>query len=290
MSQTAALARPAPPPAADVKALEAQVAGSSFYTAMKLMPQAERAGMYAIYAFCRQVDDIADDGARERPDRARELDGWRADLARLYAGDDPGRAAFLIQAVRRFDLQHADFLDMIDGMQMDVDADIVAPPWELLDLYCDRVASSVGRLSVNVFGMERLVGVALAHHLGRALQLTNILRDLDEDAGIGRLYMPREALEQAGIAARQPRTVVDDPRIDLAAREVAARARTHYAQADRIMAARPRGRIRTPRLMSEVYAATLDKTQAAGWAPPRTRARLGRGRLLWIVLRTSLTS
>lgn len=276
------------PAAADLKALEAQVSGSSFYTAMRLMPEAERTGMYAIYAFCRQVDDIADDQVRERAERTRALTAWRTDLDRLYAGDDPGQAAFLADAVARYDLRRADFEAVIDGMQMDADADIVAPAWAVLDLYCDRVASAVGRLSVNVFGMERPVGVDLAHHLGRALQLTNILRDFDEDAGIGRLYLPREALERAGVEARDPIAAVADPRIDAVGREVAARAREHYAEADRIMAQRPRGRMATPKLMSRVYGATLAKTEAQGWVPPRARAKIGKGRLLWIVLRTSL--
>lgn len=282
------LDRTAPSAAPDMKALEAQVSGSSFYTAMRLMPGAERAGMYAIYAFCRQVDDIADDGARDPTERTRALSAWRADLDRLYAGDDPGQAAFLADAVKRFRLERDDFEAVIDGMQMDADADIVAPSWEVLDLYCDRVAGAVGRLSVNVFGMERPVGVELAHHLGRALQLTNILRDFDEDAAIGRLYLPREALERAHVDPRDPVRAVADPRIDAVGREVAARAREHYAAADRIMAQRPRGRMATPKLMSRVYGATLAKTEAQGWAPPRARAKIGKGRLLWIVLRTSL--
>ena len=93
---------------------------------------------------------------------------------------------------------------MIDGMEMDVVADIRAPDWAKLDAYCDRVASAVGRLSVRVFGMEEKAGIALAHHLGRALQLTNILRDIDEDAAIGRLYLPREALQRR----RHPRAPI----------------------------------------------------------------------------------
>ncbi len=288
-----ALAPPAPElkppaPAVDEAALEAQVAGSSFYTAMRLMPRAERAGMYAVYAFCRQVDDIADDARRPRPSRAADLDAWRGDLDRLYAGRETARAAFLASAVERFGLRREDFEAVIDGMQTDVDGDVVAPSWDALDLYCDRVASAVGRLSVDVFGMDRPVGVELAHHLGRALQLTNILRDLDEDAEIGRLYLPREALERAGVATRPPRAAVDDPAVDAACREVAARAQAHYDAADLVMAARPRGRIRTPRLMSAVYRVTLARTEAQGWRPPRTRPKVGRAQLIWIVLRTGL--
>ncbi len=272
---------------ADASSAEATGAsGSSFYAGMRVLPKPQRQAMYAVYGFCRIVDDIADDLRGERALRRGELDAWRLDLARLYGGGDGGRAAFLAPAVRRFDLRHADFLAVIDGMQMDVDADICAPSAAMLDLYMDRVASAVGRLSVRVFGMDERPGLELAHHLGRALQLTNILRDFDEDAAIGRLYVPREALDRAGIGGGDPQSVVRDGRIDLAARELLAAARDHYACADRVLAARPRGRLLAPRLMSAVYARTLDRTAAAGWAPPRTRVKLGRPEMLWQVLRT----
>src|SRR5207237_9013060 len=124
---------------------------------------------------------------------------------------------------------------VIDGMEMDVHADIRAPDWATLDQYCDRVASAVGRLSVRVFGMEEKAGIALAHHLGRALQLTNILRDIDEDAAIGRLYLPREALQQAGITSTDPQTVLAHPNIGEVCAQVAARAAEHFAESDRIM-------------------------------------------------------
>ncbi len=258
--------KPAPAQPNAPSAAASGASGSSFYAGMRVLPKAERAAMYAVYGFCRIVDDIADDRGGDRASRQAELDGWRADLDSLYAGGAPGRAAFLAEPVRRFGLAKADFLAVIDGMQMDVDADIRAPSATLLDLYVDRVASAVGRLSVKVFGMDEAPGLELAHHLGRALQLTNILRDFDEDAAIGRLYVPREALDRAGITGEDPMTVVNDPRIDHAARELLARAREHYAAADRVLRGRPRGRLLAPRLMSAVYAKTLDRTAAA--TPP----------------------
>jgi len=142
------------------------------------------------------VDDIADDEVGARDERRAALAGWSADIASLYAGRDPGRAAYLADAVQRFGLAQADFEAVIAGMAMDVDGDIRWPDWATLDLYCDRVASAVGRLSVRVFGMDAEPGQALAHHLGRALQLTNILRDVGEDAHQrGRIYLPLEDLE-----------------------------------------------------------------------------------------------
>ena len=176
--------------APEVEAVEKKASGSSFYTAMRIMPKAEREAMYAIYAFCRAVDDIADDGRGTRAERRTALDAWRTDIEALYADRPAGAAEFLAKAVRRYGLRKADFLTVIDGMAMDVAEDIVAPNLATLDLYCERVASAVGRLSIKVFGMDEEPGFQLAHHLGRALQLTNILRDLDEDAAIGRLYLP----------------------------------------------------------------------------------------------------
>ena len=190
--------------------------------------------------------------------------------------------------MRRFGLGRADFEAVIDGMQMDVDADIRAPDLATLDLYCDRVASAVGRLSVRIFGMDAGPGLDLAHHLGRALQLTNILRDLDEDAAIGRLYLPREALDAAGVAGSDPATVVADPRVDAAARAVAARAHAHYAQAAAVLRGRPRGRLIAPRLMEAVYSRILARTERRGWAPPRTRVSVGKPELAWLVLTRGL--
>jgi phytoene synthase len=190
--------------------------------------------------------------------------------------------------VKRFELKREDFQAVIDGMEMDLRGPIRAPDLGTLDLYCDRVASAVGRLSVKTFGMEREPGLTLAYHLGRALQLTNIVRDIDEDAAIGRLYLPLEDLEAAGITSREPVEVVDDARIDQVCRAVAARAREHFRQADALMKSRPAGRLRTPRLMGEVYARILARAEAQGWSPPRVRARIGKGQLLWVVLRHGL--
>jgi squalene synthase HpnD len=270
----------APPAAA------ARASGSSFYLAMRILPAVKREAMYEIYAFCRAVDDIADgDGARGQ--RRAELAQWRADIDALYDGTPAPRVARLHEPVRRFGLKRDDFLAVIDGMEMDAEQDIRAPDLATLDLYCDRVASAVGRLSVRVFGMAPDEGERLAHHLGRALQLTNILRDLDEDAGVGRLYLPREALQAAGIEGSDPWAVLAHPALGQACGAVVERARVHFAEAAAVMARSPRGPVRAPRLMGEVYRNILDRLVIRGWAPPRARVRVDRRRLLWIVLRHS---
>jgi len=272
----------------DDRALQAQVSGSSFYAAMRIMPKAEREAMFGIYRFCRMVDDIADDGTRDRPQRAAELADWRVDLQALYDARPAGRAAFLAKSVHDFGLRQADFLAVIDGMAMDVAEDIRAPDLAKLDLYCDRVACAVGRLSTRIFGMDEKPGLELAQELGRALQLTNILRDLDEDADIGRLYLPGELLRQAGITTTDPHEAIRDARVDGACRALAERALEHFAAADQLMRSRPRGRLLAPKVMEAVYRTILRDMLAQGWAAPRRRVRIGKRRLLWIVVRCSL--
>ena len=246
--------------------------------------------MFAIYAFSRAVDDVADEGDASRSERREELDRWRADIEAVFQGARPDRAAFLCPAVARYGLRKEDFMAIIDGMQMDVDDDIRAPDLATLDLYCERVASAVGRLSIKVFGMDEGPGFELAHHLGRALQLTNILRDLNEDAAVGRLYLPREYLRESGIESSEPRMVLAHPAINEACKKLASLAHEHYVRADSVLRARPRGLLRAPRLMSAVYARILAKMEKAGWAPPRERVRIGRGPLLMIVLRHGLSA
>lgn len=273
------------------KAVKKKASGSSFYIAMRLMPAEERDAMFAIYAFCRKVDDIADDGVGTRAQRHEKLEQWRSDLFELYSGRVAQQVRFLAPAVTRYGLRLQDFLTVLDGMDMDVAEDIVAPDLATLDLYCDRVASAVGRLSIKVFGMEEGPGFDLAHHLGRALQLTNILRDIDEDASIGRLYLPREYLEEMDCCRQMdPAAIIAQPKIDAVCRRVAALAHQHYDEAQRILAAKPRGRIKTPRLMGAVYSEILRASEAQGFAPPRRRISLPKSRLLSLVLRQGLFS
>src|SRR6202047_3569025 len=201
--------------------------GSSFYAAMRILPREQREAMFQIYGFCRKVDDIADsDGPRG--ERLAALQQWRADIDALYQGHPPPRLRDYAASVKKFDLQRADFLAIVDGMEMDVPQDIRAPDLAALDLYCDRVASAVGRLSVRVFGVTADDGILLAHHLGRALQLTNILRDVDEDAGIGRLYLRREMLFHAAITSSDPQAVIINPALPKVCAPLVARARAHF--------------------------------------------------------------
>ena len=269
----------------DQGAIEQKVSGSSFYAGMRILPKAERSAMFAIYGFCRAVDDIVDEPGGEPAERRVELDAWRTDVERLYAGEAAGRMAFLAGDIRRFGLAKADFQAVIDGMQMDLDEDIRAPDAAKLDLYCDRVASAVGRLSVKVFGMPRDDGIALAHHLGRALQLTNILRDIDEDAGIGRVYLPREALLAAGVELSVPEAIAAHPAIPAVCATLVTQAQAHFEAADAIMRRSPRRVVRAPRIMAAAYHAILMRLITRGWTHPRQGVKVAKLRLIAILLR-----
>ncbi len=258
--------------------------GSSFYAAMRILPRRQREAMFQIYSFCRQVDDIADsDGPR--PERLAALQQWRDDIDALYQGNPPPRLQDYVASVRKFGLKREDFLAIVDGMAMDVPQDIRAPDLATLDLYCDRVASAVGRLSVRVFGLPEDDGVELAYHLGRALQLTNILRDIDEDATLGRLYLPREGLLHAGITSDDPARVTADPALPKVCAPLVTRARMHFQKADEVMARNSRRVVRAPRIMSRYYHAILELLVARGFALPRMPVRLNKMARIAIILR-----
>ena len=264
-----------------------RASGSSFYAAMRILPPEQRDAMFEIYSFCRAVDDIADSSG-PRPERVAQLQAWRRDIATLYDGTPPSALEGLARAVKTFGLRREDFLAVIDGMEMDVVTDIRAPDYATLELYCDRVACAVGRLSVKVFGLPDDLGLALADQLGRALQLTNILRDLDEDAELGRLYLPAEAMHEAGITSTDPAAVLAEPRIEWACHALIDRARAHFTKAEDIMARCPARSVRAPRLMGAVYKAILARLLARGFGSPRAPVRIPKALLLWMLLRHAI--
>jgi len=258
--------------------------GSSFYAAMRILPPEQRQAMFQIYSFCRQVDDIADsDGPRA--ERLAALQQWRNDIGALYQGHPPARIKDYVASVEKFGLKREDFLAIVDGMEMDVPQDMRAPDLATLDLYCDRVASAVGRLSVRVFGLPEADGILLAHHLGRALQLTNILRDIDEDAAIGRLYLPKERLLEAGITTTDPSKVVSDPALPEACASMVPQVLAHFDQADEVMRRNSRRAVRAPRIMSKYYRAILELLMRRGFVLPRPPVRLNKMARIAIVLR-----
>ena len=182
-----------------------------------------------------------------------------------------------------------DFLAVIDGMQTDAETIVVAPSEAGLDLYCDQVASAVGRLSVRAFGDASADADEVAWHLGRALQLTNILRDLGEDAARGRLYLPREWLAEAGVPA-EPVGALASANLPVVCRRGSAKAHGHFAQARAAMARCDRRAMRPARLMAANYAAVLAEMDRRGWRTPAVRVSLPAWRKLGLAVRALLCS
>jgi presqualene diphosphate synthase len=265
-----------------------EAAGTSFYWAMRLLPKPRREGMYAVYAFCREVDDIADDTALPTEKQAA-LARWHEEIEALYAGRPHHPVARgLRDPVTRFHLRREDFHAVIDGMEMDAAEDIRAPGLATLDQYCGRVAAAVGHLSVHVFGDASEAAHQVADSLGRALQLTNILRDLDEDARRGRLYLPREILDRHGIRSTEPMAVLHHPALPAACRDLASIARRHFEEADQAMVRCSRWAMRPAAVMDAFYRAMLDALLRSDWRDPSARIGLSKPQKLWLVLRHGL--
>ncbi len=266
----------------------ATASGSSFLWGMRLLPRPRREAMYAIYAFCREVDDIADEGGSPA-EKLRDLTAWRSEIEALYAGrpSQPTTRA-LLRPVHDYALPKSEFLAVIDGMEMDARADIRAPSMADFRLYCRRVAGAVGVLSVHAFGATEPQARDLALAEGDALQFTNILRDVAEDAERGRLYLPRELLQRHGIESTDPVTVLRDPRVREVCRELAGLAEERFAEAERLIASCKRGPMRPARIMLAVYHRLLDRLREHDWADMQAEVRLPKAEKLWIALRNGL--
>jgi phytoene synthase len=260
--------------------------GSSFYWGMRLLPPTKRAAMYAIYAFCREVDDIADEPGPPAS-KLERLRAWRLEIERLYQGAPRLAVTMALRpAVEAFALRREDLLAVIDGMETDAAPRIRFQTMAELSVYCDRVACAVGRLSVRVFGVPEPAGDALADALGRALQLTNILRDVDDDALRDRLYLPAELLARHGIADRDDvHAVVGHPALGAALAELAALADAEFDRARRVMASCDRRSVRPAVIMMEVYHRMLKRLVRCGWRRGAEPVALTAWEKLWIALR-----
>lgn len=249
---------------------------TSFGPGMRILSKARREGMYAVYAFCREVDDIADEGGT-REEKLNALGEWRAEIDRLYEGapQTPTGIA-LLAPVRAFSLPKEEFILMIEGMEVDAKGPVVAPGLDELAAYTRRVAGAAGLLSMPVFGAPK--GKAsddFAISLGDALQLTNILRDVEQDAAEGRLYLPRELLEKHGCPLT-PEAIAVAPGLPAVRAEIAAMARDKFAAA-RVALKKLDWRVLRPALlMMGVYERYLDKMTARGWANGQARVTLSK--------------
>lgn len=266
----------------------ARKSGSSFLAGMRMLSAEKRQAMFAVYAFCREVDDIADEEGT--PDEKRRLLAeWRTELDCLFDGSPQsaiGRA--LTGPVKRYGLRKTDFLAVIEGMEIDAAPSVRVADDAELAIYCDRVACAVGRLSCAVFGVPADLGDPLSNVLGQALQLTNILRDLHEDGLRDRLYVPASLLLEHGISPdAEIATMFGEGAFPGVCDVLAERTRKFYAEAEIAAAACDRRAVRPAVIMMEVYRRIFDALIHRGWGGPMlTKAvRLSTARKLWVVLR-----
>jgi phytoene synthase len=274
---------------ASVAARITRTSGTSFYYAFRILPAAKRRAIYALYAFCRVVDDCVDE---EGGEGEAGLQRWLAEVHRCYAGrpeTELGRE--LAEAVARFPVPRACFEEIVDGCRMDLGTRRYATFAELR-VYCERVASAVGLASIEIFGYDDPGTRDYAVELGLALQLTNILRDIGDDAGRGRLYLPLEDLAAHGVgeeallaAARAPGGHRPAGLAALLEFE-AERARTHYARAAALLPERDRRSMLAAEIMGAVYRALLEEWARRGHPVGGERTALGKPRKIWTALRT----
>ena len=265
-----------------------QRSGTSFFWAMRRLPAEKRGAMYALYAFCREVDDIADEPG-DPAGKLAHLEEWRGEIGRLYEGR-PGLlvSRALAGAVARFGLVREDFLAIIDGMETDAAPALRIADMDALALYCDRVASAVGRQSNRIFGADDAIGGKIAYSLGNALQLTNILRDLHEDAGLDRIYLPADLLAAHGIEGEDPAAVLAHPRLPEACAAIAAIAGLRFAEARSLLAQCDRRQMRPAIVMMAIYRRIYDKLLRRGWKRLAEPMKLSRAEKLWLALRHGL--
>jgi phytoene synthase len=280
----------APADGADPRQIQAIVEKSrtSFYWAMRVLPRRKRDAMFAVYAYCREVDDIAD-GDQPVEQKLAALHEWRAEIDHLYKGRPRHPIAVALRGpVHDFKLRRADFEAVLAGVGMDAEGPIVAPKQAVLELYCARVAGAVGRLSLRIFGAPEDCQPALAQSLGEAVQLTNVLRDIAEDAEVGRLYLPRELLDKHGVPADSPAAALHHPNLARVCDELAAVAVKRFHESATLIAAQSSRELRAARVIMMIYRRLLERLMARGFARHAEPVRLGKPQKIWIALRYGL--
>jgi len=261
---------------------------SNLALAFVLLPKAKRDAMSALYAFCREVDDAADDESIPVEDRRGRLAAWRADVRRACGTETPQFPVNreLQPAIRQYHLPFEHFDELIRGVEMDLDIKRYGT-CQQLELYCHRVASVVGLLSIEIFGYQNPACRNYAVYLGKALQLTNILRDVRGDAERGRIYLPLSELARCQVREEEILRFDYSTRFRELATGVAGRARHFYQLARDTLPAEDRRTMMAAELMGSVYwrlLRKLERQQFNVFGPELTR--LNKGQKLLLILRT----
>jgi len=243
-----------------------KASGTSFGSGMRILTRPRREGMYAVYCFCREVDDIADDDGLSQAERISGLAQYRDEIDNVYAGRPTTLMGLaLTEPIERYDLPKDEFILIIEGMEMDARGPIVAPSMEQLLAYTRRAAGAVGQLSMPIFGAPgNRAAEDFALSLGDALQLTNILRDVGEDARIGRVYLPAELLEKFDVP-KSPETILSAPGLPFVAEALAETVRARFASARRALQSLDWRVLRPALLMMGVYEAYFRRLETRGW-------------------------
>ena len=264
---------------------KAAASGSSFYYSFLFLPAERRRAITALYAFCREVDDVVDEGL-EPEVAAAKLAWWRGEVAALFAGEphhpvtralEPHREAFGFSAAR--------LNEIIDGMEMDLRQTRYLD-WRGLETYCYRVASVVGLLAAGIFGYRDERTLEYAKNLGIAFQLTNIIRDVGEDARKNRVYLPVEDLSRFGVPAADILQARETPAFRSLMAFQAERARGYYEKAMAALPAADRRAQRPGLIMAAIYRALLDEIQREGFRVLTQRTSLTPLRKFWLAWRT----
>ncbi len=258
----------------------------NFYYSFVLLSQPQRRAMCAIYSFMRYCDDLSDDG--QTAERAEAIECWRADLDRALSGadvDGPIWPAFQ-DAVRRYGIPHQYFHDMIDGVTSDLEPRIVQT-FDDLYRYCYLVASVVGLTIIHIFGFDSERALELAEKCGIAFQLTNILRDVREDALNGRVYLPREDLTLYGVDPEELKGEAKPAGFDALMRFETARARAYYTESAPLVQMVHRGSRPSLSALIDIYRSLLDRIEASGYDVLSQRVRVPSWEKTWIVVRNA---
>lgn len=265
---------------------KAAKSGSSFYYSFLFLPPVKRQAITALYAFCREVDDAVDEIADPLV-AEKTLNWWRQEVDKLFNNEATHPVGIALQtSLKHFDLHKEYFLEIIDGMEMDLQQNRY-PAYKHLKLYCYRVASVVGLLAAEIFGYQHRQTLKYAEQLGLAFQLTNIIRDVREDAERGRIYLPAEDMARFGVKEADILALKQTPELSQLLAFEAERARQLYQQAKDTLPAADRYQQRTGLIMSAIYETTLDEVAAENFQVMKQRTSLTPLRKLWIAWRTA---
>lgn len=259
--------------------------GSSFYYSFMFLPPDKRRAITALYAFCREVDDVVDENSDENVARTM-LSWWRSEITAVYTGtpQHPVTRA-LVPLVKQYKLPQEHFYAIIDGMEMDLQQHQYAD-FEALQVYCYRVASVVGLLAAEIFGYTDRNTLKYAHDLGLAFQLTNIIRDVGEDARRGRIYLPLSELALFGVHVNDILDNKESENFQKLMQFQIDRAQRYYEQALGQLPATDRKAQRTGLIMAAIYRATLEEINASGCHVLKERISLTPLRKLWLAWKT----